>query len=45
MYTRTSALLYTDGEIPQCRRETSDRFHPFAVAVIKDGTVVGCVPK
>ena len=35
----------TDGEILQCRRETSGRFHPFAVVVIKDGAVVGHAPQ
>ena len=35
----------TDREILQCRRETSNRFDPFAVAVIKDGAVVGHVPR
>ena len=44
MYTRTSGLLLM-GEILQCRRETSKRFDPFAVAVIEDGAVVGHVPK
>ena len=43
MYTRTSGLLLMRNST--CRRETSNRFDPFAVAVIKDGTVVGHVPR
>lgn len=33
------------GEILQCRRETNNRRDPFAVAVMKNGTVVGHLPR
>ena len=34
----------TEGEMLSCIRETTNRFDPFAVAVKKDGVVVGHVP-
>lgn len=34
-----------DGEVLGCRRETSNGHDPFAVAVVKDSTVVGHVPR
>ena len=34
-----------EGEVLQCSRETSNWHDPFAVAILKDGTVVGHVPR
>ncbi len=34
-----------DGQLLQCRRETSNGHDPFAVAVIRDGTIVGHLPR
>ena len=33
------------GEILMCRREPNKRMDPFAVAVVKNGTIVGHVPR
>ena len=35
----------TEGEMLSCIREATNRFDPFAVAVKKDGVVVGHVPR
>lgn len=34
-----------DGELLQCRREPNNIYDPFAVSVVKDGTVVGHLPR
>ena len=34
-----------DGEVLQCKREVNNRHDPFAVAVIKDNTIVGHVAR
>ena len=44
MPTRTSGPLSHCEEL-SCERETGNRVDAFAVAVMKDGTVVGHVPK
>ena len=33
------------GEVLQCQRERTNRHDPYAVAVVKDGNVVGYVPR
>ena len=33
------------GEVLQCQRERANRHDPYAVAVVKDGDVVGHVPR
>ena len=35
----------TEGEMLSCIRETTNRFDPFAVAVKKDGVIVGHVSR
>ena len=37
--------MAVDGEVLQSRRETSNGLDPFAVAVVKDSTVVGHLPR
>ena len=33
------------GEVLQCQRERTNRHDPYAVAVVKDGNVIGHVPR
>ena len=45
IYPRIFSWVAVDGEILKCERETSNRHDPFAVAIRKDGIMVGHVPQ
>ncbi len=45
MTTRTFGRPAVDGELLQCRREPNNIYDPFAVSVVKDGTVVRHLPR
>ena len=44
-FSHLRSHLYSHGETFDCVRETGNMFDPFAVAVIRDGEIIGHVPK